>query len=286
MKHPAPATIAGVLAAAAARLGDEDGRLEAEVLLAHCLGRPRSHLLAWPDKVLDAAARERFEGLVARRLAGAPVAHLTGVREFWSLALTVTPDILIPRPDTETLVERALAHIPPGRPLTVADLGTGSGAVALALASERPACTVVATDRSAAALAVAARNRATLGLANVHLAAADWCAPFAAGACDVMVSNPPYVAAADPHLEQGDVRFEPRGALTAGADGLDAIRRIVAGAPRCLAGGWLLLEHGFDQGPAVRALLTGAGFRQVRTHPDLAGRERVSEGRWPGTGAA
>jgi release factor glutamine methyltransferase len=210
------------------------------------------------------------------------VAYLTGRREFWSLDLEVTVDTLIPRPETETLVERALARLPTDRVRRVADLGTGSGAVALALATERPRAAVVATDISAAALAVAARNRQALGCASLRLVQADWCEGLGAATFDLVVTNPPYVATGDPHLRRGDPRFEPGRALAAGEDGLDAIRRIVDGAGRCLAAGWLLLEHGYDQGAAVRRLVGRAGFERVHTYPDLGGRERVTEGWWPG----
>ena len=274
-----PTTIAGALAGATARLAGDSPRLDAEVLLAHCLDRPRSHLAAWPERVLDTATLARFEALVARRARGEPVAHLTGVREFWSLELGVTPATLIPRPDTETLVELALRHIPRDRPWPVADLGTGSGAIALALAAERPLARVVATDRSVAALAVARANRDRLGLANVTLVATHWADALAAGRFRLVACNPPYVAAGDPHLERGDVAHEPRDALAAGPDGLAAMPAVMAAAARCLEDGWLLVEHGADQGPAVRRLMAAAGFAAVRTWPDLAGRDRVTEGR-------
>src|SRR6056297_769408 len=281
-----PAADAGSIAAAlgwaTALLGDDDPRLEAAILLAHCLGRPRSHLIAWPDRPVAEAARRHFESLVARRRRGEPVAYLTGRREFWSLDLAVTAATLIPRPETETLVERALARLPAGAPLQVADLGTGSGAVALALARERPEATIVATDISAAALAVAACNRRDLALDNVFLAQTDWCRGLRR--LQLVVTNPPYVATADPHLQRGDLRFEPAGALTSGAEGLDDIRRIIGDLRGSMEAGWLLTEHGHTQGPAVRRLMQAAGLKAVATHPDLAGRERVTEGWWPGTG--
>lgn len=275
-------SIAGALRWAAGLLGDDDPRLEAAVLLAHCLGRPRSHLMAWPDRPVEQAARRRFETLVARRRRGEPIAYLTGRREFWSLDLAVTTATLIPRPETETLVERALARLPAAAPLRVADLGTGSGAVALALARERPEATIVATDISAGALAVAAGNRRELALDNVSLARTDWCRGLRR--LQLVVTNPPYVAVADPHLHRGDLRFEPPGALAAGAEGLDDIRRIIADLPACMEAGWLLTEHGHTQGPVIRRLMEAAGLRDVATHPDLGGRERVTEGWWPGTG--
>ncbi len=277
-------TLARALRDASARLAEasDSPGLDAELLLACALGRTRSHLHAWPERQLDAASAGRFADLVRRRARGWPVAYLTGRREFWSLSLEVTPDVLIPRPETETLVEAALACLPPDAPLRLLDAGTGSGAIALALASERPAWRLLACDRSAPALAVARRNRDRLGLARrVGLVRSDWCAAFAPGSLDAIVANPPYVADADPHLERGDVRFEPVGALRAGPDGLAAIQRLVQQAPRCLRpGGWLLLEHGWDQGAAVRRLLRRAGFRAVATRRDPAGRERVGLGRW------
>lgn len=275
-------SIVDALGWAAGLLGGHNPRLEAAILLAHCLGRPRSHLLAWPDRPVEEEARRHFETLVARRRQGEPIAYLTGRREFWSLELAVTAATLIPRPETETLVERALVRLPAAAPLRVADLGTGSGAVALALARERPAATVVATDISEAALAVAARNRRALAADNVALVRADWCRGLRG--LHLVVSNPPYVAKGDPHLRRGDVRFEPAGALAAGTAGLDDIRRIVGDLPDCMAAGWLLTEHGHTQGPAVRSLMAAAGLEAVATHPDLEGRERVTEGWWPGRG--
>lgn len=278
-----PATIAEALAEAAARLAPlhESARLDAEVLLAHCLGRDRSHLYAWPERALEPAVHAAFLELVAGRAAGRPVAYLIGRREFWSLALAVGPETLIPRPETETLVEAVLARVPAAAAWRLADLGTGSGAVALALAAERPACRVVATDRSAAALGQARANAAELGIGNVEFREGDWFGPLGAERFHVIASNPPYVAEADPHLEQGDVRFEPRNALAAGPEGLDDLRRLAAGAPGHLEpGGWLVVEHGWDQGPAVRDLMAGAGARDVATTRDPAGHERVTAGRW------
>ncbi|MDZ7751336.1 MAG: peptide chain release factor N(5)-glutamine methyltransferase [Gammaproteobacteria bacterium] len=275
-------SIAGALGWATALLDGDNPRLEAAVLLGHCLGRPRSHLLAWPDKPLDESVRRCFEALVARRRQGEPVAYLTGRREFWSLDLVVTPATLIPRPETETLVERALARLPEETPLRVADLGTGSGAVALALARERPHATIVATDISETALAVAAHNRRGLASDNVSLVRTDWCRGLRG--LQLVVTNPPYVACGDPHLRRGDVRFEPAAALASGAEGLDDIRRIVGDLPACMNAGWLLTEHGHTQGPAVRRLMQEAGLAAVASHPDLAGRERVTEGWWSGEG--
>ena len=269
-----------------------EARAEAEMLLAHALGKPRSWLYAWGDAAVPALVAEAFDRLVTRRAAGEPVAYLVGRRGFWTLELEVGPDTLIPRPETEQLVELALERLPAGRPLTVADLGTGSGAIALAIASERPQAQVHATDASPGALAVARANAARLGLDNVRCHAGAWgdwygalAAALAGARCDLIASNPPYIAEGDAHLSRGDLRFEPATALSSGADGLDAIRAIVAGAPAHLhAGGWLLLEHGLDQGAAIRALLAQAGFVETATYADLEGRERVTLGRCAAAG--
>ena len=257
---------------------------EARLLLGHVLSRGPAWLYAHGDDALPAEAAERFRQLAARRVAGEPVAYLVGQRGFWTLELAVTPDTLVPRPETELLVEQALARLDPAQPARVADLGTGSGAIALAIASERPLAAVVATDRSEAALDVARRNAVDNGLGQrVEFRAGDWFAPLAGERFDLVASNPPYIAEGDPHLAQGDLRYEPPTALSSGPDGLDAIRAIVRAAPGHLVpGGWLLLEHGHDQGPAVRALLDAAGFEAVATVPDLEGRDRVGLGRWPG----
>ena len=224
----------------------------------------------------------RFADLVARRLAGEPVAYLRGRQGFWTLDLAVSPDTLIPRPETELLVELALARLPTDAGLRLADLGTGSGAIALALASERPDAELDAVDASDAALAVARRNAAGAGLGNVAFHRGHWFEPLTGRRYHLVASNPPYVADGDPHLDRGDLRHEPPMALSSGPDGLDAIRLIVAAAPAHLhAGGWLLLEHGHDQGGAVRALLHAAGLEAVATHRDLEHRDRVSLARLP-----
>ena len=271
-----PATIDSMLRQARARLAPG----EAELLLLHVLGRDHGWLYAHGTDPLARADVERFEALVARRAAGEPVAYLTGRRGFWTLDLQVGPDTLIPRAETERLVELALERIPAGRPCRVADLGTGSGAIALAIASERPQARVVATDASAAALEVARANAAAARLENVELRRGDWFGPLAGDRFDLVASNPPYIAAGDPHLARGDLRHEPAAALASGPDGLDDLRAIVAAAPAHLVpGGWLLLEHGHDQGPAVRELLHQAGFVGVETARDLEQRDRVSLGR-------
>lgn len=254
---------------------------EAELLLAHALGHSPSWLFAHGDDVIDGAPRDAFLQLVDRRAGGEPVAYLVGRRGFWTLDLDVTPATLIPRPETERLVELAMKRIPAGD-ARIADLGTGSGAIALALASERPGARVIATDASAAALTVARRNAQRLGLSRVEFREGDWYAPLAGERLDVIVSNPPYIASGDPHLARGDLRHEPSSALASGSDGLDAIRVIAGGAVGHLVeGGWLLVEHGYDQGPAVRKLFMAAGLIDVATAQDLEHRDRVTLGRAP-----
>jgi release factor glutamine methyltransferase len=266
-----------LLASAAQRLGG--ARLEAEILLAHALDASRARLYAWPEHEPDSAQQEAFERLVDARVRGEPIAYLIGRREFWSLDIAVTREVLIPRPETELLVELALERIPRDRAFRIADLGTGSGAIALAIARERPLARVTATDASTAALDVARDNAKRLGIGNVAFAEGDWYAAIGDAQLDVIVSNPPYIAANDAHLAQGDLRFEPASALASGDDGLDAIRRIVAGAPHYLAEvGALLLEHGFDQSARVRALLDAAGFENVSSVRDNGGHERVTLG--------
>ncbi|CAG0950105.1 Release factor glutamine methyltransferase [Burkholderiales bacterium] len=256
--------------------------VDAQVLLAHALGVDRAWLVAHATDPLPRERAGAFFDLAKRRRDGEPVAYLVGRREFHGLDLRVTPAVLVPRPETETLVDVALERLPRDRPVDVADLGTGSGAIALAIASARPLARVLATDVSQDALAVARGNAARLGLSNVAFAPGDWYAALApdAGAFDLVAANPPYVAADDAHLSEGDLRFEPAQALTPGGDGLDALRTIVAGARSHLrAGGWLAVEHGFDQSDAVRALFAEAGFEAVEVRRDLAGIPRVVAGR-------
>lgn len=262
----------------------DTARLDTEILLGHVLGVARSHLLAWPERQVPADTLARFEQLFQRRLRGEPIAYLVGTKEFWSLALRVNASVLIPRPDTELLVRRALDLVP-ASPALALDLGTGSGAIALALASERPLWNILAVDCSVDAIAIAEHNRCLLGLDNVRIARSDWFdnvgRSAGSGGFHLIVANPPYLDADDPHLARHGLGFEPRTALVAADAGLADLRAIVAAAPAALAdGGWLLLEHGDQQGERVRRFLTANRFNDVATHLDLAGRERVSEGRW------
>jgi release factor glutamine methyltransferase len=253
--------------------------VDAKVLLAHVLGCGRAWLAAHETDPLTKDQADAFAALSRRRRDGEPVAYLTGTREFWGLALAVTPDVLIPRPETEGLVEFALSKLPRDRSSRVLDLGTGSGAIALALAHDRPLASLVGTDRSGAALEVANDNARRLGLANVEFVQADWYAGIPAGLWDLIASNPPYIGAVDPHLLEGDLRFEPVAALSPGVDGHSALRVIVAGASeRLREGGWLVVEHGFDQSDAVQALFRAAGFSNVMATRDLAGIPRVVSG--------
>ena len=256
--------------------------IDAQVLLAHVVGADRTWLVAHATDPLPAALADAFFALAKRRRDGEPVAYLTGRREFHGLDLVVTPAVLIPRPETETLVDAVLARLASDRPLRVVDLGTGSGAIALALASARPLATVLATDVSDEALGVARDNAVRLGIANVSFARGDWYDALGddRGPFDAIVSNPPYVAEGDAHLGEGDLRHEPRVALTPDGDGLDALRAIVAGAGSRLSnGGILAVEHGFDQSGAVRDLFVEAGLEAVEAWRDLAGIPRVVSGR-------
>ena len=256
--------------------------VDAQVLLAHALGRDRAWLVAHRDDALTAAEADAFFALAQRRRAGEPVAYLTGVREFWGLPLKVTPAVLIPRPETETLVELALEWLPRGGAPRVLDLGTGTGAIALAIAKERPDAQIVATEASAEAIAVARENRARLGIGNATFVESDWYAAVDGATFELVVSNPPYVALADPHLGEGDLRFEPASALVSGVDGLAALRGIVSGARAHLApGGALAVEHGYDQAERVQALFRDAGLTGIVARRDLAGIPRVVAGRAP-----
>jgi len=279
-KAAEPASIRQLLAQATERLSSDTARLDAEVLLAHTLGKMRSHLHAWPEKNLSAEQQLQFQQLLQARIRGEPVAYLTGQREFWSLPLRLTPATLIPRPETETLVALALEIIPVNRSALIADLGTGSGAIALAIAHERPLCHVLATDSSPAAIETATANARQLGINNIAFYHGDWCEPLAGRQCDIIVSNPPYIRNTDPHLQSGDVRFEPRSALAAGPEGMDDLEKIARCAGQHLrTNGWLLMEHGYDQGEQVTRLLEASGFQTVTDHADDAGLSRVVMGK-------
>jgi release factor glutamine methyltransferase len=260
--------------------GSDTAQLDAELLLAAALGKPRSYLRTWPERELDDEQLQRFHAAIARRQQGEPVAYILGQQGFWSLDLEVAPHTLIPRPDTELLVETALELLP-HNPIAALDLGTGTGAIALALATERPGWTVTGVDRVPEAVSLAERNRSRLKLSNARFAESHWFSAVAGQRFTLIISNPPYIRADDHHLGEGDVRFEPASALVAGADGLDDIRLIIQHAPAHLvAGGWLLLEHGFDQAAAVRELLAGQGFTEIASRLDLGGHERISLGRY------
>lgn len=263
----------------AASAGDADeARRDSQVILGHVLGVSRAWLSAHRDDILAAPVAAQFDALLAQRQAGIPVAYVVGTREFYGRQFRVTSDVLIPRPETEMLVEEALAHLPLSAPRSVLDLGTGSGCIAVTIACERPTVKVIAVDASVTALEVARDNAGTLG-ASVEFIESDWFARLPERRFDLIVANPPYIASGDPHLSRGDLRFEPPAALAAGADGLDAIRRIVAEAPGfLLQGGWLLFEHGYDQAVACKDLLLKAGFSRLLSRADLAGLPRLAGG--------
>lgn len=266
---------------AVARLTQSDSpRRDAEILLEHVTGKGRAFIFAFAETPLDDEQGAALEALLARRIIGEPVAHLVGVREFWSLPLFVSPATLIPRPDTECLVEQALARLPSG-PCAILDLGTGTGAIALALASERADCQVTAVDLMPDAVALAQRNALNLQLRNVTIAQSCWFSALAGQTFSLIVSNPPYIDEHDPHLTQGDVRFEPKTALVAAQAGLADLATLIDDArAHLLPGGWLLLEHGWQQGEAVRGLFAQAGYRQVETCRDYGGNERLTLGMW------
>lgn len=254
-------------------------RRDAEILLGHVTGRARTYILAFSETVLTRDEEAQLTQLLARRKTGEPVAHLVGEREFWSLPLYVSAATLIPRPDTECLVEQALARLP-ATPARIVDLGTGTGAIALALASERADCLVTAVDVMPDAVALAQRNLERLGLLNVTVLQSSWFAALADQQFEMIVSNPPYIDECDPHLAEGDVRFEPRSALVAADQGLADLSHIIMQSRRHLvSGGWLLLEHGWTQGEAVRNLFQQAGFHHVETCRDYGGNERLTAGK-------
>ncbi|SDH75016.1 peptide chain release factor N(5)-glutamine methyltransferase [Pseudomonas abietaniphila] len=257
-------------------------RLDVELLLAAALGKPRSFLHTWPERIVSTEAAQAFDGFLKRRRTGEPVAYILGQQGFWNIDLEVATHTLIPRPETEMLVETALELLPSAIPHRLLDLGTGTGAIALSLAKDRPQWTVTAVDRVDEAVELAERNRQRLHLDNAHVMRSHWFSAVEGQRFDLILSNPPYIASNDPHLVEGDVRFEPSSALVSGTDGLDDLRLIVSQAPAHLeAGGWLLLEHGYDQGAAVRELLNRHGFEQIQTRRDLGDHERITFGRVP-----
>ncbi|MCG7939226.1 MAG: peptide chain release factor N(5)-glutamine methyltransferase [Candidatus Thiodiazotropha lotti] len=279
--HPMPTLKQALLAAQQSLNGIADNPdLEATMLLCHLLDKPKSHLYAWPEAMLSESQQQRYQQLIEQRQQGTPIAYILQRREFWSLSLRVTPDTLIPRAESEMLVERALHHLQSCHNPIAADLGTGSGAIALALASERPDARVAATDLHQAALSIAKENAQRLGLQNLAFHAGDWCDALPEDErFDVILSNPPYIESADPHLTQGDLPYEPHSALVSGEDGLDDIRTIIKQAPtRLKRNGWLILEHGYNQADVVRRLMKSAGMSGISSHTDLAGQPRVTEG--------
>ena len=255
--------------------------LEADILLSHCLDKPRSYLRAWPEKTASEEQFSCLNELLQRRLDGEPIAYLTGYKEFWDLRFLVSPATLIPRPETEHLVEHALKLLKPHHTSRVADLGCGCGAIALTIAKHRPGCHMTAVDFSDDALAMARVNLRQLGLQNVDLVKSNWFSALHGKRFNLILSNPPYVAEDDPHLREGDVRYEPPMALIGGPDGLECIREIInRSSQHLLPGGWLMLEHGFDQAQAVKNIFINAEFQQVQSFNDLAKQERVTIGQW------
>ena len=274
-----PNTISQLLQLGSEQLSptSDSARLDSEILLAYVLQENRTYLFTWPEKTLTTTQHQCFIDLLERRRSGEPIAYIVGEQEFWSMSLRVTPDTLIPRPETELLVELCLEKITPGTNKKILDLGTGSGAIALAIAKECPECQVTGIEQSRQALIIAEGNAQNLKIKNVHFQHGHWFQQIAPDDnFDIIVSNPPYIAIHDPHLSQGDVRFEPETALTSGLDGLDDIRKIASQARRFLAtDGWLLLEHGYDQSTLITELLTSLNYKNITDHNDLANLPRV-----------
>lgn len=257
-------------------LYSDSARLDCEILLQYCTGFTRVELITHHQQTLSIQQRQCFDSLLTRRISGEPIAYLVGHKEFWSLKISVTPAVLIPRPETELLVEQALKIIPKDSDWRIADLGTGSGAIALAIASERPRCQIIATDASKDALTLATQNARTLNIDNIDFRTGNWCQAITQS-CHLIISNPPYIEIADLHLEQGDVRFEPKPALVSGVDGLEDIRVIIDSAKqKLLSGGWLLIEHGYNQAAAVNQLFVDASFKSIRCLQDIEKRDRMT----------
>jgi len=255
--------------------------LDAEILLSHVMNKPRSHLRAWPEKELQTAELTAFQQLLKQRQQGVPMAYITGHREFWSRDFKVSPDVLIPRPDTELLIDLSLNLIADKANVRLLDLGTGSGVIAITLAAEKPAISVIATDLSDKALNIAEQNANIHHIKNIRFIQSCWFDQIAPSRFDLIISNPPYIECNDPHLSQGDVRYEPDSALVAAEHGLKDIKTICSLAYTYLKpGGTLLIEHGFDQRPAVQAIFNSLGYLNIKTHKDLSGNPRVTTGQW------
>ena len=283
MNIPTEQSIQALLDCASAQLTavSDSAQLDAEVLLCHCLEKSRAFLRTWPERQITPAQFHQFEALLAKRMQGMPIAYLTGEREFWSRTFRVTPDVLIPRPDSELLIELSLPLMRDAERGKMIDLGTGSGILAITLATEMPFLDVVATDISLAALAVAKENATRLNTKNARFLASHWFESVPDTDFDLVISNPPYIAGDDPHLQQGDVRFEPQTALISDDQGLQDIRILADQARQHLKiGGHLLLEHGYQQANAVQAILNDLKYSQVATHCDLSGNPRVTSGLW------
>jgi release factor glutamine methyltransferase len=276
-------TINELLTEARSKLTGPDARQESELLMEAICGINRSRQFSHPDDALTEDQVQQYRSALQRRLSGEPLSYITGRRGFWDMDLRVTPDVLIPRPDTECLVEQALARIPEDANWQIADLGTGSGAIAIAIARERPDCELIATDLSPAALAIAKENANALGAENISFVAGSWGQPLETRRFEMIISNPPYIPADDPHLKEGDLPTEPSHALSSGADGLDDIRQIISDSSSHLKpGGWLLLEHGYNQAEEVTELMCQTGFTEIFTQQDYGRNDRVTGGRMAG----
>jgi len=278
-----PDSIKTLLAQSSQKLAavSDSALLDAEVLLCHCLHKSRSFLRAWPEKSLSDEQNEQFNSLLTQRLKGVPIAYLTGNREFWSRKFIVNEAVLIPRPDSELLIELCLPRLNPNQAAKIIDLGSGSGVLAITLAAERPLAKVIACDISCKALEITQLNAKNLNIRNLHCIHSNWFESINEHNFDLVVSNPPYIAADDPHLKQGDVRFEPGSALVSGENGLQDIRLIAAQArERLTNGGWLLIEHGYNQQQDVQAIFSGLNYQDVNTHTDLSNNPRVTSGLW------